>query len=149
MATAYAALINRPKNKLIRMHKEIEINLDKTHYGLDKAKARILEYLAVKKHSSDVITPIICLVGPPGVGKTTFAHSIAKSLGRNFVSINVGGVDDEAIIKGHIRTIKNVPGEEDISYLGDIEKYFNNTLGVIEKRKTNGDKTEFYQSINI
>ena len=121
--------------------KEIEINLDKTHYGLDKAKARILEYLAVKKHSSDVITPIICLVGPPGVGKTTFAHSIAKSLGRNFVSINVGGVDDEAIIKGHIRTylgsapgkiidgIKRAGSMNPVFLIDEIDKMSNNYKG--------------------
>ena len=118
--------------------KEIEINLDKTHYGLDKAKARILEYLAVKKHSSDVITPIICLVGPPGVGKTTFAHSIAKSLGRNFVSINVGGVDDEAIIKGHIRTyLGSAPGKiiDGIKRAGSMNPVF--LIDEIDKMSSN------------
>lgn len=82
----------------------IEKKLDETHYGLDAVKSRILEYLAVKKHSNMVSTPIICLVGPPGVGKTTLAYSIAQSIGRKFVKISVGGVDDEAVIKGHIRT---------------------------------------------
>ncbi|MBE6139077.1 MAG: endopeptidase La [Firmicutes bacterium] len=82
----------------------IKENLDKSHYALDEVKLRIIEYLAVKKYSSSVDTPIICLVGPPGVGKTTLAFSIAQSIGRKFVKVSVGGVDDEAIIKGHIRT---------------------------------------------
>ena len=90
----------------------IRQNLDKNHYDLNEVKLRIIEYLAVKKHSSSVDTPIICLVGPPGVGKTTLAYSIAQSIGRNFVKISVGGVDDEAIIKGHIRTyIGSSPGK--------------------------------------
>ena len=100
-------MLSLPWNKYTRDIedlKEIEENLNKTHYGLDNVKSRILEYLAVKKHSNMVQTPIICLVGPPGVGKTTLAYSIAKSIGRNFVSISVGGVDDEAVIKGHVRT---------------------------------------------
>ena len=100
-------MLNLPWNKCTRDIedlKEIEESLNKTHYGLDNVKTRILEYLAVKKHSNMVNTPIICLVGPPGVGKTTLAKSIAKSMGRRFVSINVGGVDDEAVIKGHVRT---------------------------------------------
>ena len=90
----------------------IRKNLDKSHYNLDEVKLRIIEYLAVKKHSEKIDTPIICLVGPPGVGKTTLAYSIAKSIGRKFVKISVGGVDDEAIIKGHIRTyIGSSPGK--------------------------------------
>lgn len=90
----------------------IKENLDKTHYDLVEVKTRIIEYLAVKKQSSSVDTPIICLVGPPGVGKTTLAYSIAKSIGRKFVKISVGGVDDEAFIKGHIRTyLGSTPGK--------------------------------------
>ena len=90
----------------------IKENLDKTHYDLNEVKTRIIEYLAVKKQSSSVDTPIICLVGPPGVGKTTLAYSIAKSIGRKFVKISVGGVDDEAVIKGHIRTyLGSTPGK--------------------------------------
>ena len=100
-------MLSLPWNKYTRDIddlKEIEENLNKTHYGLDNVKSRILEYLAVKKHSNMINTPIICLVGPPGVGKTTLAYSIAESIGRKFVSISVGGVDDEAVIKGHVRT---------------------------------------------
>lgn len=82
----------------------IKESLDNSHFGLEEVKTRIIEYLAVKKNSKDIYAPIICLVGPPGVGKTTLAYSIAKSIGRKFVKISVGGIDDEAIIKGHIRT---------------------------------------------
>lgn len=100
-------MLSLPWNKYtsdIKDLKVVEENLNKTHYGLNDIKSRILEYLAVKQHSNMINAPIICLVGPPGVGKTTLASSIAQSVGRNFVSISVGGVDDEAIIKGHIRT---------------------------------------------
>ena len=90
----------------------VKDNLNKSHYNLKEVKTRIIEYLAVKKQSPLVDTPIICLVGPPGVGKTTLAYSIAKSIGRKFVKISVGGVDDEAVIKGHIRTyLGSTPGK--------------------------------------
>jgi len=108
-------MLSLPWNKKttdIEDFKLIRENLDKKHYDLDEVKLRIIEYLAVKKHSSSVDTPIICLVGPPGVGKTTLAYSIAEAIGRKFVKISVGGVDDEAIIKGHIRTyIGSSPGK--------------------------------------
>ena len=84
--------------------KQVRLNLDKNHYGVSNVKERIIEYLAVKELSLDVDTPIICLVGPPGVGKTTLASSIASSINRNFVKISLGGVCDEALIKGHVRT---------------------------------------------
>ena len=108
-------MLSLPWNKKttdIEDFKLIRENLDKKHYDLNEVKLRIIEYLAVKKHSSSVDTPIICLVGPPGVGKTTLAYSIAEAIGRKFVKISVGGVDDEAIIKGHIRTyIGSSPGK--------------------------------------
>lgn len=81
--------------------KSVKTNLDSSHYGLNSVKERIIEYLAVKNYSKSLKSPIICLVGPPGTGKTTLAYSIAKSIKRNFVKISVGGVDDEAEIVGH------------------------------------------------
>lgn len=84
--------------------KDVMEMLNETHYGLDDIKARIAEFVAVIGHTNSVNSPIICLVGPPGVGKTTLAKSIAKSLERRFVKISVGGVSDEAEIIGHRRT---------------------------------------------
>jgi ATP-dependent Lon protease len=108
-------MLSIPWKKRSRVKKDInkaQIILDEDHYGLEKVKERILEYLAVQHRTNKVKGPILCLVGPPGVGKTSLGKSIANASGRNFVRISLGGVRDESEIRGHRRTyIGSMPGK--------------------------------------
>src|SRR6266404_1831001 len=100
------------RTKVKRDIKAAERVLNDDHYGLEKVKERILEYLAVQQRMKKVKGPILCLVGPPGVGKTSLGKSVARATGRNFVRMSLGGVRDEAEIRGHRRTyIGSMPGK--------------------------------------
>lgn len=108
-------MCNVPWKKRSKLKKNLALAeevLEKDHYGLDKVKERILEYLAVQQRVSKLKGPILCLVGPPGVGKTSLGQSIAKATGRKYVRMALGGVRDEAEIRGHRRTyIGSLPGK--------------------------------------
>ena len=108
-------IVNIPWKKRSRIQKDIreaEAILEADHYGLEKVKERILEYLAVQQRTKKIKGPILCLVGPPGVGKTSLGKSIGRATGRNFVRMSLGGVRDEAEIRGHRRTyIGSLPGK--------------------------------------
>ncbi len=108
-------IVNIPWKKRSRIQKDIreaEAILEADHYGLEKVKERILEYLAVQQRTKKIKGPILCLVGPPGVGKTSLGKSIGRATGRNFVRMSLGGIRDEAEIRGHRRTyIGSLPGK--------------------------------------
>ncbi|QPF74937.1 endopeptidase La [Roseateles sp. DAIF2] len=108
-------LVNLPWSKKTKIKHDLanaENVLNEDHYGLDKVKERILEYLAVQQRVDKVKAPILCLVGPPGVGKTSLGQSVARATGRKFVRMALGGVRDEAEIRGHRRTyIGSMPGK--------------------------------------
>lgn len=108
-------ILNLPWNDITEDEKDldnIKKILNKSHYGLEEIKQRIIEYVSVKKRNNEVKSPIICLVGPPGVGKTTLAYSIAKALNKKFAKISVGGLNDSSELNGHRRTyIGSSPGK--------------------------------------
>jgi ATP-dependent Lon protease len=108
-------LLSIPWNKKSKVKKDLKLAqeiLDADHFGLEKVKERIVEYLAVQQRANKLTGPILCLVGPPGVGKTSLGKSIAKATGRDFVRVSLGGVRDEAEIRGHRRTyIGSMPGK--------------------------------------
>jgi ATP-dependent Lon protease len=113
--TFIETIVNLPWDKTTKISQslsEAEVSLDTDHYGLEKVKERIVEYLAVQNRVNKLKAPILCLVGPPGVGKTSLGQSIAKAVNRKFVRMALGGVRDEAEIRGHRRTyIGSMPGK--------------------------------------
>ena len=127
-------ILSLPWKKVSKINKDILIAreiLDQDHYGLEKIKERILEFLAVQKRSKSIKGPILCLVGPPGVGKTSLGKSIAKATGRAYIRIALGGVRDEAEVRGHRRTyIGSLPGK---IIQGMKKSKFNNPLFLLDE----------------
>lgn len=132
--TYIETILDLPWDKSTKENNELkkaQTILNKEHYGLDKIKERVMEYLAVRKLSKETISPILCLVGPPGVGKTSVARSIAHATGRNYVRISLGGVRDEAEIRGHRRTyVGAIPGR---FVYGLTEAKSNNPLMLLDE----------------
>ena len=123
-------LVNVPWKKRSKVRHDLaeaEKVLEEDHYGLDKVKERILEYLAVQQRVKQMKGPILCLVGPPGVGKTSLGKSIARATHRKFMRMSLGGVRDEAEIRGHRRTyIGSMPGKivQNLSKVGTRNPLF-------------------------
>ncbi len=123
-------LLSIPWGKKSKVKKDLDYArkvLDADHYGLEKVKERILEYLAVQQRTNKLKGPILCLVGPPGVGKTSLGKSIARATGRKFVRMSLGGVRDEAEIRGHRRTyIGSMPGKviQSMKKAGTVNPFF-------------------------
>ncbi len=142
--TYIETLLDLPWNKKVKnsfVLKKVEKHLDKDHFGLKDVKKRILEHLAILKLKGDMKAPIICLVGPPGVGKTSLGKSIANALGREFVRMSLGGLHDESEIRGHrktyigampgriIQSIKKVGTNNSVFILDEIDKIGNSHRG--------------------